>query len=250
MGRVTAPEREAPNAERRRTIVGAVHAKLAEQRRRYASVASRWRLFAVATITALVSCTAVLAWRGYTEERLPNATNAPKVQSLAGDVRVGEYRYDGATGLGDTSAVAPVGQHIATRRGSRAQAELRSGALVTIEEQSELRLPLARHDEERLRLVRGKAHVSVPELSVDRSLSLLAADAVVIASGARFNVELKPISGRSERVILVEVDAGSVWVESAGRRLLLSQGGRWSSEAETSRVPLEVTRSGPASDRR
>jgi TolA-binding protein len=158
-----------------------------------------------------------------------NTARVPVVQAVAGDVEI----VHGAKRLRASSAEPKAfaqADEIHTPKGARASAELPSGAKVSIEESSLVRLSALSSGGEELGLARGRVEIQVPHLPKGATLAVRTPDARVSVRGTRFVVEVS--AEGAESVTSVAVLEGSVWVETRGRTVVLERGARFSTGHE------------------
>jgi ferric-dicitrate binding protein FerR (iron transport regulator) len=137
------------------------------------------------------------------------------------------------------------GDDIATEPGGRAEVVLADGVVMTLQADTELRLPgptegSASVAREVVRLARGGVSVHVPPMSPGHTFSVATPDAEVTVHGTSFTVEFlrAPEAGDTARAhepeTRVRVTTGVVSVSSHGREAILTAGMEW---PEKTRAP-------------
>jgi TolA-binding protein len=176
----------------------------------------------------------------------PVAVTAPRlpvVQAVTGDVEIIHGAERVRASSAEPRAFAPADE-IHTPAGARASAELPSGATVSIEEHSLVRLSSLSSGGEELGLARGRVEVHVPRLPRGATLAVRTPDARVTVRGTRFVVEVAQRDAQS--VTSVSVLEGSVWVEARGRTVVLERGARFSTGHEPEGAGESTSTSPPA----
>ena len=260
MGRAAVPADEAlAERDQRARSVAAMNARLdviSEGRRRKRRTLRSLALVAAATLGLGI---AALWLRTAPPPVATTPARVPVVQAVAGDVEIVHGAKRVRASSAEPSAFAPTDE-IHTPAGARASAELPSGAKVSIEERSLVRLSALSSGGEELGLALGRVEIRVPRLQKGATLAVRTPDARVSVRGTRFVVEVTRRDAQS--VTSVSVIEGSVWVETRGRTVVLERGARFSTghepenavegssatpaqAAPSARVGVDVARSAP-----
>lgn len=246
MGRAAVPsDDELAERDQRARAVATMNARLDGISERKRKRRQTLRALALAA-AAVLGLGAVALWFRPTPPALGTATaaRAPVVQAVAGDVEIVHGAQRLRASNAGPSAFAQADE-IHTPAGARASAALPSGATVSIEERSLVRLSSVSNGSEELGLARGRVEIRVPRLKPGATLAVRTPDARVSVRGTRFIVEVSERDARS--VTSVSVLEGSVWVEARGRTVVLERGARFSTghEPETIRESPPTNGSAP-----
>ncbi len=236
------PLEDAEEAVRRRSRVTA---RLAEVRREeFARRDAKllWRRRAMLVAAALLPIALFLSaerWIGTRADVAPADTARPVVlQALDGDVEVRrpDETTHRATGR---SALSPFDRVLTAAR-SGASLSLPSGAVVTLEENTDARLAVPASElAERLDLSVGGVEIAVPPLAPGHSLAIETPHARVVVHGTRFSVRVRSESD-GLLVTTVRVTEGVVSVVHAGADTRLAAGASWSSRVRETQTRTAI----------
>lgn len=195
----------------------------ARRRRRF------WMLaIAVAAAVALLSGAAIRVL----QMPKPSDGAVASVRARAGEVRVG--RAGATAGPIGTTRVDLLASDRVETVDSRAEVNLKSGALIELDSRTRLDLGPdvsgVERQEERLEVSFGKISVRVPKLPKGHTLSVGTPNATVTVHGTAFDVIVQKGAGNATTTA-VAVREGRVSVESDGREIVLGPGSSWSSAA-------------------
>ena len=255
------PAEDAATLERRKRRVVEATARAIALAAKEGERRQRWERIAGGVAAAAAVAVGVGVWRARARVHEASTVSAPVA---LGEPLVGAlHRTHDGEDLPASAAQSPLGagDEVTTEPKGRAQVVLTDGVAMTLESNTQIRLPDASKDgaattREVVGLRSGAVSVRVPPMPAGHTFSVKTPDAEVTVHGTAFTVEVAPADegqaggGGATASTRVRVSTGVVSVASGGHESFLTAGMEWSSRPTVAAKAIETTHVAAASNPR